>query len=126
MCNMVRLNENFEKFDKQLSQIANTKQSLGQFYTTNGSLKEKVFEYILNKPDVILEPSFGRGDLVKYTQDEFKKNGKVISYDMYEIDKNTLMDFNELGYILFSINITFPYPLNLYRCHVIHVIHVII
>ena len=63
----------------------------GQYFTTNVSLKKKVFEYILNKPDVILEPSFGQGDLAKYTQDEFKKNEKVVSYDMYEIDEKIKM-----------------------------------
>lgn len=70
-----------------------TQHEKGQYFTTNASLKKKVFEYILNKPDVILEPSFGQGDLVKYTQDEFKRNEKVVSYDMYEIDeKITMLD----------------------------------
>lgn len=70
-----------------------TRHEKGQYFTTNMSLKKKVFEYIRNKPDVVLEPSFGQGDLVKYTQDEFKKNKKVVSYDMYEIDeKITMLD----------------------------------
>ena len=63
----------------------------GQYFTTNLSLKKKVFEFILNNPDTILEPSFGQGDLVKYTQEEFKKNNKLISYDMYEIDEKIKM-----------------------------------
>ena len=43
-----------------------TQHEKGQYFTTNVSLKQKVFEYIINEPDIILEPSFGQGDLVKY------------------------------------------------------------
>jgi len=60
---------------------------LGQYFTTNLSLKEKVFEYIFNKPEIILEPSFGQGDLVKYTYDKFHKNNDIKpSYEIFEID----------------------------------------
>ena len=30
---------------------------LGQYFTKNLSLKEKVYSFILNNPDIILEPS---------------------------------------------------------------------
>lgn len=37
-----------------------TNHDLGQYYTTHIELKEKVFEFILNSPSNILEPSIGR------------------------------------------------------------------
>lgn len=40
------------------------KHDLGQYFTTNTELKQKVYDYILNKPHRILEPSIGRGDLI--------------------------------------------------------------
>ena len=55
----------------------------GQYFTKNETLKEKVFEFILNKPKKILEPSMGRGDLIDYVK---KKDPKIL-FDMYEIDK---------------------------------------
>jgi adenine-specific DNA-methyltransferase len=64
----------------------NRKYNLGQYFTTNEILKEKLFSFILNNPDVILEPSIGQGDLVDYVS---KKSIKVnVIFDMYEIDKN--------------------------------------
>lgn len=51
---------------------------LGQYFTTNKMLQSVVREFILNKPDLILEPSIGRGDLV-FTD---------FAYDMYEIDES--------------------------------------
>jgi hypothetical protein len=33
-----------------------TKNNLGQYFTTNNKLKEKVFEFILYNPSNILEP----------------------------------------------------------------------
>ena len=56
--------------------------SLGQYFTINIKLQEKVYEFIKNKPSIILEPSVGRGDLVNYI---IKK--KDIKFVMYEIDK---------------------------------------
>jgi adenine-specific DNA-methyltransferase len=60
-----------------------TKHELGQYFTTNIELKEKVFEFILNKPSNILEPSIGQGDLIDFIS---KKNSNI-TFDMYEIDK---------------------------------------
>jgi adenine-specific DNA-methyltransferase len=59
-----------------------TKQKLGQYFTTHRDLKEKVVEFILNRPSNILEPSIGQGDLVTCIAE--KKND--ITFDMYEID----------------------------------------
>jgi adenine-specific DNA-methyltransferase len=58
------------------------KQLLGQYFTTNIILKEKLFSFIKNKPDVILEPSIGQGDLIVFIKDKLN-----VAFDMYEIDK---------------------------------------
>ena len=42
-----------------------TTHDLGQYFTTNEQLKTKVLEFILNDPEIILEPSVGQGDLVQ-------------------------------------------------------------
>ncbi len=60
-----------------------SKHDLGQYFTTNIELKEKVFEFILNKPSNILEPSIGRGDLVAFITNKIPD----VSFDMFEIDK---------------------------------------
>jgi adenine-specific DNA-methyltransferase len=62
----------------------NTKHSLGQYFTTNIILKEKIFEFILNNPTDILEPSIGQGDLVIFITNKLPK----IIFDMYEIDSS--------------------------------------
>ena len=58
------------------------KHELGQYFTTNNELKEKVFEFILNTPTNILEPSIGQGDLITYITDKVPS----VTFDMYEID----------------------------------------
>ncbi len=60
------------------------KHDLGQYFTTNDELKNKVFEFILNKPSNILEPSIGRGDLVAFISSKIQD----VKFDMYEIDTN--------------------------------------
>lgn len=60
---------------------------LGQYFTTNDKLKEVVYNFVLNKPDKILEPSIGQGDLVLY----FLMKNKRIVFDMYEIDKTIIL-----------------------------------
>jgi len=65
------------------------KHNLGQYFTTNNDLKEKVFEFILNSPSNILEPSIGQGDLIAFVTDKIPS----ITFDMYEIDtKIKLLD----------------------------------
>ena len=65
------------------------KNSLGQYFTTNNGLKEKLYQFMLNNPDLILEPSIGQGDLVTYF---LGKNPNIV-FDMYEIDdKIKLLD----------------------------------
>jgi hypothetical protein len=41
-----------------------SKSKLGQYFTTHNDLKDKIFEFILNNPSNILEPSIGQGDLI--------------------------------------------------------------
>ena len=66
-----------------------TKHNLGQYFTTHHELKEKVFEFILNKPSNILEPSIGQGDLITFIANKIPN----ITFDMYEIDtKIKLLD----------------------------------
>lgn len=55
---------------------------LGQYFTTNIILKNKVFQFIFNNPNCILEPSIGRGDLITFITDKLPS----ITFDMYEID----------------------------------------
>lgn len=58
------------------------KKNLGQYFTTNEELKEKIYEFILNNPNNILEPSIGQGDLIDFITNKINN----ITFDMYEID----------------------------------------
>ena len=64
-----------------------SKHELGQYFTTNQQLQEKVVEFILNEPTKILEPSIGRGDLVSCIQNKLPN----IVVNMYEIDKSIVL-----------------------------------
>lgn len=57
--------------------------SKGQYFTKNKYLQDELYKLILNNPKLILEPSVGRGDLVKTVLD--KKGG--MEFDYFEIDK---------------------------------------
>ena len=57
---------------------------LGQYWTTNENLHNKIVEFICNNPSTILEPSCGRGDLIFPVQLSFPN----AEYDLYEIDEN--------------------------------------
>ena len=48
-----------------------TKRDLGQYFTTNKQLRNKVSDLILNKPEIILEPSVGQGDLVQCVLEKY-------------------------------------------------------
>lgn len=56
--------------------------NLGQYFTTNKDLKEKIYKFILNKPLTILEPCIGQGDLVSFIKNKLDN----VKFDMYEID----------------------------------------
>ena len=64
-----------------------SKHELGQYFTTNQQLQEKVSEFILNEPIEILEPSIGRGDLVSCVQNKLPN----VVVNMYEIDKSIVL-----------------------------------
>jgi adenine-specific DNA-methyltransferase len=63
---------------------------LGQYFTTSCILQEKVFNLIKNKPDIILEPSCGRGDLVMYIN-----KLDIVKFDCIEIDEKIDFLFTE-------------------------------
>ena len=79
--------------------------NLGQYFTTNIKLQEKIFVFILNNPSNILEPSIGRGDLILFIMKKIPN----ITFDMYEIDKNIkLLDNIKKEQIIYDdfINVT--------------------
>lgn len=60
------------------------KKELGQYFTIDESLQDKIIEFIKNEPKIILEPSFGKGHLLIKILQKFDN----INYDCYEIDKD--------------------------------------
>jgi adenine-specific DNA-methyltransferase len=81
-----------------MSKTLEIKHSLGQFFTTNETLKDVVYQFILNSPDLILEPSMGRGDLVL----KVLENNPNIKFDLYEIDETiqflNFIDINSINF----------------------------
>lgn len=76
-----------------------SKHKLGQYFTTSITLKEKIFELILNKPSRILEPSIGQGDIVSFIKDKLPDVG----FDMYEIDKSIkLLDDIDVSDVVYA------------------------
>ena len=67
--------------------MSSTIHALGQYFTTDRTLQEKVHQFIQNDPSSILEPSVGRGDLVEYVLD----HNSSITFHMYEIDATIQM-----------------------------------
>ena len=65
----------------------NTCHELGQYFTRDYGLKNKVLEFVMNNPNVILEPSVGQGDLIQIIYN----NNNKIQFDMYEIDSKIKM-----------------------------------
>jgi hypothetical protein len=82
--NDISISNNKESKPNLLDMKETKKNNLGQFFTTDKSLQKKLYEFILNKPKLILEPSIGAGDLINYVLSKFPK----IIFDMYEIDTN--------------------------------------
>ena len=70
------------KHTEMTKTFMSSKYNLGQYFTTHNELKEKVFEFIINNPSNILEPSIGQGDLITFIKDKISS----INFDMYEID----------------------------------------
>lgn len=74
-----------KKLNSNIDNTHNMKMSnsLGQYFTTNHELKNMVLKYVMNSPDIILEPSVGQGDLIQIIYN----NNNNIKFDMYEIDR---------------------------------------
>ena len=70
----------------RIHEVEFVKKENGQYFTSNILLQQKIFEFILNKPTTILEPSVGRGDLIKFVFNKIPD----IKFDMYEIDENII------------------------------------
>ena len=87
--NYINIKNNMDniKINKDNKKQLKIKHNLGQYFTTNIELKETVYNFILNSPDNILEPSIGQGDLISY----IKIKNPNITFDMYEIDTNIKM-----------------------------------
>lgn len=72
---------------------------LGQYFTTNVNLKDKVYSFIKCNPGCILEPSVGQGDLVEFVL----KQTPHVSFDMYEIDPTVkLLDTISKDQVIYS------------------------
>ena len=72
------------------------KQNLGQYFTTNDILKNKLYSFILNEPKTILEPSIGQGNLIECVLNN--NNNKDVKFDMYEID-NTIQLLKSISHL---------------------------
>ena len=80
-----------------------------QYFTTHSLLHEKIAQFIRNEPDVILEPSVGRGDLLSAIHQYYTpKSFDSIHFDCYEIDSSIPF----LNFLEDSIIHTFNYSLN--------------
>jgi len=88
------LSENGEIVIKNINLISNNQNSnikmdkeyihsKGQYFTKHESLQKCIIDFILNNPNIILEPSIGRGDLVKCVSDTLN-----VEFYMCEIDEN--------------------------------------
>ena len=75
------------KTNYYLNNNMKTSHELGQYFTKDDGLKNKVWELVKNKPEVILEPSVGQGDLIQIIYN----NNNKIQFDMYEIDNKIKM-----------------------------------
>ena len=85
--------------DNKTNKTNKTKQSLGQYFTTNIELKEIVYKFILNNPTHILEPSIGQGDLVAFITNKLIN----VTFDMYEIDtKIKLLENIDINNIIYG------------------------
>lgn len=73
--------------------VSEKKKNLGQYFTTDLSLKTAVFEFIKNNPSRILEPCIGQGDLVSF----ILKKSPTIYFDMYEIDSTISLLIDNIG-----------------------------
>jgi adenine-specific DNA-methyltransferase len=80
---MIFIEREFKIRERKNRKMTTHQKHFGQYFTTNSILKRKVYEFIQNHADCILEPSCGRGDLVmavlKHRPDQ--------EFHLYEIDE---------------------------------------
>jgi adenine-specific DNA-methyltransferase len=79
----ILLEQLMDTLTNELEKLNLHKKSLGQYFTTDITCQDNVIKLIKNNPDIILEPSCGRGDLVKAIQEKLEKK----QFILYEIDK---------------------------------------
>jgi len=66
------------------SALATARRALGQYFTTDPGLQNAVCAFVRNNPETILEPSVGRGDLVR----ALRISAPQARFDMHEIDSS--------------------------------------
>ena len=69
----ILLEQLMDTLTNELEKLNLHKKSLGQYFTTDITCQDNVIKLIKNNPDIILEPSCGRGDLVKAIQEKLEK-----------------------------------------------------
>lgn len=77
-----------------------TKKDLGQYFTKSEYLQQAVFDLVLHKSECLLEPSFGRGDLLI----KFKNHNENYPMICYEIDESIvpIIHFNQYQKIFYQ------------------------
>lgn len=80
--NLIYNIKNMNDLTKHLKSLSLNK-DLGQYFTTDESLLEKLTSFIKCTPKIILEPSAGRGDIIHYV-----KSKMTVNFVGYEIDTN--------------------------------------
>jgi adenine-specific DNA-methyltransferase len=86
-----KLNEIIE--EKIQNAIVSTKKQIGQYFTINEELQQFVFDKVKHKNELLLEPSFGAGHLLKKFK-ELNTNYPIICYELDDTVKPVLA-FNE-------------------------------
>jgi adenine-specific DNA-methyltransferase len=77
-----------------------SKKELGQFFTVSEHLQQFVFDSVKYKNELLLEPSFGAGHLLK----KFKEFNNEYPIHCYEIDKKIkpILEFNKYQEIIYK------------------------
>lgn len=60
------------------------KRELGQYFTTSQVLQKKVVEFVQGQPELVLEPCFGRGDLVQCVAQKLPS----AEFHLFEVDSS--------------------------------------
>jgi adenine-specific DNA-methyltransferase len=89
----------------------NKQKTLGQYFTTNEELLQKVFDFTKHNEGTILEPSFGQGNMIKFFRDK-NVTRDVIAIEIDDsiaplegIQENTTIIYND--FLSYTTNIRF-------------------